>query len=469
MTNKVQEININQTLDFQRKSRKIFRSLEYRKKMIQKLLDWMLINENKIKDAIQKDFRKPDSEIELTEIWLCIKEARYILKNLKRWMKKEKVSKTLTLFTTKSYIIREPKGVVLIISPWNYPFQLTVMPLLAAIASGNSVFLKPSEKTPNVSELIKNMVSELFTVNDVCVFEGGEETVSALLDNKFDHILYTGGAKVGQIIMEKASKTLTPVTLELGGKCPVIIDSSANIAESAKKITSFKFMNAGQTCVAPDYILVDRGVSNEFIKYAKDYITNMYGDLDSIQENIDYCRLVNKDHSKRLNAILNESLDSDASLEFGGLYNQEDCFMSPTIIKASFKTPIMDEEIFGPILHIIEYDDFNEAIDQINKIDSPLAAYIFSNKRININQFISKTQSGAVCINDISLHLIHEKLPFGGVGKSGIGRYHGKFGFDELSNSRPIIRNIEKTPLQILHPPYTKKVKKIIHFLRKII
>ena len=468
MTNKDIEKNIQLALQTQLESNKQLRSLDYRRKMIQKLLDWMLVNENKIKNAIQLDFKKPEIEIELTEIWFCIKEARYILKNLKHWMKKEKVSKTLTLITTKSYIIREPKGVVLIIAPWNYPFQLTIMPLLAAIASGNSVFLKPSEKTPSVSLLIKDMISELFTVNDVCVFEGGEGTVSALLNNKFDHILYTGGTKVGQIVMEKASKTLTPVTLELGGKCPVVIDSSANLREAAKKITYFKFINAGQTCVAPDYVLVDKAVSNDFIKYAKDYINNMYGDIKSIQNNADYCRLINKEHSKRLKDILNESLDLGASLEFGGLYNKEDCFMSPTIIKTNFKSSIMNEEIFGPILPIIEYDTFNEAINEINTIDSPLAAYIFSNKKININQFIKDTQSGGVCINDISLHLIHEKLPFGGIGKSGIGRYHGKFGFDELSNLRPIIRNLEKSPLKILHPPYSKKVKKIVNFLRKI-
>ena len=463
------ETSIRQALNCQKESNKKYRSVDYRKKLINQLLDWMLDNESKIKEAIQKDFKKPDIEIELTEIWFCVKEARYMLKNLKSWMKKEKISKSLALITTKSYIVREPKGIVLIIAPWNYPFQLTVMPLLAAIASGNSVFLKPSEKTPNVSALIRDMVAELFTVNDVCVFEGGEETVSLLLKNKFDHILYTGGTKVGQIVMEKASKSLTPVTLELGGKCPVIIDSSANIKEAAKKITYFKFMNAGQTCVAPDYVLVDQSICNDFIKYAKEYINTMYGATKSIQNNSDYCRLVNKEHSKRLNSLLKESLELNASLEFGGEYSYEDCFMSPTIIKTDFESPIMGEEIFGPILPIIEYQDFTHAINKVNNIDSPLAAYIFSSNKNNITQFIQNTQSGGVCINDISLHLIHEKLPFGGTGKSGIGRYHGKFGFDELSNLRPIVRNIEKSPLKMLHPPYTKKVKKMVNFLKKII
>ena len=462
------EKQIKQTIDSQRNANKVFRSLIDRKNMIQKLLDWMLKNESRIKVAIQKDFRKPEVEIELTEIWLCIKEARYMLKNLKSWMKKEKVSKSLPLFMANSYIIREPKGAVLIIAPWNYPFQLSVMPLLAAIAAGNSVFLKPSEKTPNVSALIKEMILDLFSQSEVCVFEGGEKTVTHLLNNKFDHILYTGGTKVGQIVMEKASKTLTPVTLELGGKCPVLIDSSSNLAEAAKKIVYYKFMNAGQTCVAPDYVFVDKSVSTDFIKHTIEYIDYIYGEHKTVINNVDYCRLVNKEHTERLNSVLKEALSSGASLEYGGECDIQKCYMSPTIIKASFRSSIMKEEIFGPILPIIEYDNFDNAIDDINKIDSPLAAYIFSNKKNRINQFIQNTQSGAVCINDLSLHLVHEKLPFGGVGKSGIGRYHGKFGFDELSNLRPVIKNIEKSPLKMLHPPYSSKVQKIVKLLRKI-
>ncbi len=461
--------NIDLAFQSQVQSNKTFRSLEYRKALIQKLLDWMILNENKIKEAIQKDFKKPEIEIELTEIWVCIREARYMLKNLKRWMKKERVSRTLTLITAKSYIIRQPKGIVLIIAPWNYPFQLTIMPLLAAIAAGNSVFLKPSEKTPHTSRLIYRVISELFESKDVSVFEGGKETVSMLLEKKFDHILYTGGTEVGQIIMEKAATTLTPVTLELGGKCPALIDATSNIYEAAKKITYFKFMNAGQTCVAPDYILIEKSIKDEFINHCKSYLLDMYGDLDLIQDNPDYCRIVDKDHSERLNKILKDSIDSGSSLEFGGIYNKEDCFMSPTIISTSFRSSIMKEEIFGPILPIIEYESFDSAINQINSMDSPLAGYIFSNNRHHIDCFVQNTQSGGVCVNDVSIHLVHEKLPFGGVGKSGIGKYHGKFGFDELSNIRPVIKNIEKSPLKMLHPPYKKKVKKAVNMLKKLL
>ena len=460
---------IDKSFKLQRIANKDTRSLKYRKALIQKLLDWMILNESKIKETICQDFKKPHTEVDLTEIWVCIKEARYILKNLRNWTKKEKVSKTLTLITTNSYIVREPKGVVFIIAPWNYPFQLSVMPLLAAIASGNSVFLKPSEKTPNTSLLINNMVSELFQPQDVVVFEGGEEVVSPLLEEKFDHIFYTGGTEVGRIIMKKAAESLTPVTLELGGKCPVLIDDSANVKEAADKIAYFKFMNTGQTCVAPDYVLIDEEVYDDFIDNIKKSIFNMYGDVGSIKNNHDYGRIVNQDHSRRLISALKNTLELGDILELGGEHDELNCFISPTIIRSDFKSFIMKEEIFGPILPIIKYSSFNGAIDSINKLDSPLASYVFSKSRNNINSLIDRTKSGGVCINDMSLHLIHEKLPFGGVGSSGIGSYHGKFGFDELSNVRPVIQNIERSPLKFLYPPYSEKVKKITKILKKLI
>ena len=467
MDNKLLNDRIENSFKLQSIANKEIRSLKYRKALIQKLLDWMLANESNIKEAICKDFKKPHTEIELTEIWFSIKEAKYILKNLKRWVAKERVSKTLTLMTTQSYIIREPKGVVFIIAPWNYPFQLSVMPLLAAIASGNSVFLKPSEKTPHVSSLISKMVSDLFQPQDVVVFEGGEETVSLLLEEKFDHIFYTGGTEVGRIIMEKAAKKLTPVTLELGGKCPALVDSSDNIKEAADKIAYFKFINTGQTCVAPDYVIVDESISDDFISQIKDSVLEMYGDIKGIKDNVDYGRIVNQDHSKRLILALKESLNSGDSLELGGEYDELNCFISPTIIKSDFDSFIMKEEIFGPILPIIRYQSFDSAIDRIRNFDSPLAAYVFSRNKNNMDVFIKGTKSGGVCINDIYLHLIHEKLPFGGVGSSGIGSYHGKFGFDELSNIRPVIQNIEKSPLKMLYPPYSEKVKKMVKTLRK--
>ena len=467
MKDNVLENRVVQSFKLQKIANKEVRSLKYRKALIQKILDWIIENESNIKEAICKDFKKPDTEIDLTEIWVCIKEARYILKNLKRWLKKEKISKTLALLTTSSYIVREPKGIVLIIAPWNYPFQLSIMPLLAAIASGNSIFLKPSEKTPHTSALIDKMVSDLFQPQDVVVFEGGEKTVSLLLEHKFDHIFYTGGTEVGRIIMKKAAEKLTPVTLELGGKCPAIVDATANIKQAADKIAYFKFMNTGQTCVAPDYILVENNICDEFINKIKDSIISMYGDINKIKDNSDYGRIVNQDHAKRLSSTLKRTLDLGDTLEFGGDYDEVECFIAPTIIQSGFDSFIMEEEIFGPILPVIKYDAFAGAVDSINKLESPLAAYIYSNKKSNINDFIKRTKSGAVSINDTSLHLIHEKLPFGGVGNSGIGMYHGKFGFDELSHIRPIIRNIAQNPFKMLYPPYSEKVKKVVEILKK--
>lgn len=458
---------IDTIMSLQRKANKNIRSVQYRKTLIRKVRDWMTDNESEIRKAIQSDFNKPDLEIDLTEIWFCVKEARYILRNLNKWVRKQRVSKTIPLISTKSYLKREPKGIVLVIAPWNYPFQLTITPLLSALAAGNSVVLKPSEKTPHVSALISKMVSDLFEAHDVAVFEGGEETVSELLKNKFDHILYTGGTAVGQIIMEKAAKTLTPVTLELGGKCPAVIESSANIKEAAKKIAYFKFMNTGQTCVAPDYVLIDERLKESFIDSISDYIHNMYGDIDLIDKNKDYGRIVNQDHSNRLASILDETINSGDSLRLGGNYSQEDCFMSPTIIESNFNSPVMRDEIFGPILPIITYSDFDNAISSVNSIDSPLSVYIFSKNKKNINHFINSTQSGGVGINDVSLHLVHSKLPFGGIGKSGMGRYQGKFGFEEFSHLRPIIKNIDPSPLKMLHPPYQNKVQKIVKILKK--
>ena len=469
MENSSLENKIDNSLRLQMIANKDIRSLKYRKALIQKLLDWMTLNENLIKKTISKDFNKPELEIDLTEIWVCIKEAKYILKNLKTWMAKEKVSKTLPLLTTSSYIIRQPKGIVFIIAPWNYPFQLSVMPLLAAIASGNSVFLKPSEKTPNTSQLIKDMVSSLFEPQDVVVFEGGEEVVTPLLKKKFDHIFYTGGTDVGRIVMKKAAEQLTPVTLELGGKCPVLIDETANISEAADKISYFKFMNSGQTCVAPDYALVHEKIYEDFLAKIKKSILNLYGPTDNIKDNNDYGRSVNQNHAKRLIGAINESLKLGDEIDYGADFDESACFISPTIIRSNFESFIMKEEIFGPVLPVIKYSGFDGAIASINKLESPLASYIFSKNKMNIGEFTEKTKSGAVCINDMSLHLIHDKLPFGGVGSSGIGRYHGKFGFDELSNIRPVIQNIDKSPLKILYPPYSEKVKKITKILKKMI
>lgn len=454
--------------DAQTKANNLYRSLDQRLKLIKKVSNWIKSNENEIKKSIKLDFAKPDIEIELTEIWICIKEADLMIKNLKNWMKPTKIAKTLTLITTKSYIKKSPKGKILIISPWNYPFQLTIMPLLAAIAAGNSVFLKPSEKTPNVSSLIRKMANEIFNPKDVIVFEGGKDTVNTLLEYDFDHIMYTGGIEVGRIIMQKAAKTLTPITLELGGKCPVFVDEDANLKKAAQKIIYYKFMNGGQTCVAPDYILVDSSVGDKFKAYCVKYIKKMYGDSELIKSNTDYCRIVNTEHYERLVNKLEDSLKSGDKIIFGGDYEPNQSYLSPTLISSKMSSHIMKEEIFGPILPIVQVDKIEDAIESIKSKDAPLAAYIFTNDKHKVNHFVDNVKSGAICINDLTLHLVHSHLPFGGVGKSGIGKYHGKFGFNEFSNEIPVVRNINNSPLILLYPPYTKRVRKIVNLVRKL-
>ena len=467
--NNLIEKEILNAFNLQTKANNFYRPLHYRLKLIEKLSSWIKTHENEIKHSIRKDFAKPDVEIELTEIWICIKESEFIIKNLKKWMKPKKIPKTLTLFTTKSYTQKYPKGKILIISPWNYPFQLTIMPLLAAIAAGNSVFLKPSEKTPSVSNLIVRMAKEIFKVQDVTVFEGGKNTVDALLKYEYDHIMYTGGTEVGKIIMQNAAKTLTPVTLELGGKCPVLVDKNSNLKKAAQKIIYYKFMNAGQTCVAPDYILVDSTIYKEFTTLCIDAIKKMYGKSNSIINNNDYCKIVNSEHFERLIKKLKKSIDMGDRIIYGGEYDYEKSYIGPTLLGSEKSSYIMQEEIFGPILPILKFDKFEKAINIIKNKQAPLAAYIFSDDKNKIKHFTERVKSGAICINDLALHLVHNRLPFGGVGKSGIGRYHGKFGFDEFSNEIPVIKNINNSPLTLLYPPYTKKVRKMVNIVRKLL
>ena len=460
---------INNTLKLQNKANRNIRTIEFRKNQIRKIVSWIKKNENKIKKSITHDLKKPEVEIDITEIWACTKEANYILKNLNKWTKVKKISKTIPLITTTSYIATEPKGIVLIIAPWNYPFQLSIMPLLAAIAAGNSVFLNPSEKTPATSKLINEMINELFSPSDVAVFEGDEKIVSLLLNEKFDHIFFTGGTKIGQIIMKKASKNLTPVTLELGGKCPAIIDKSANLKTSIDKIISTKFMNAGQTCIATDFILIEECVKKECIKLIKKIISERYGNPKLIKQNTDYGRIINKDHTKRLDLLIKKSLEHGSTIHQGNEISINDLYISPTIIETNFDDEIMKEEIFGPILPIITYKNFDSMIEKLNQMEYPLASYIFSKNKHHINTFIRKTKSGGVCINDASIHFLHHKLPFGGLGNSGIGSYHGKFGFLELSNSRPVIKNIDNSPIKFLYPPYNTKIKKLVKLIKNLI
>lgn len=436
---------------------------------LKKLENWIINNKQAVQDAIYKDFRKPAVDVDLTEIFTALSEIRHAIKHLKKWVKPHRVKRTIALITTRSWIQYEPRGVVLIIAPWNYPFNLIITPLISAIAAGNCVILKPSELAVHTSNLISNLVEELFTVNEITVIEGEKDVAINLLKKPFDHIFFTGSSAVGKSVMEAASKNLSSITLELGGKSPVIIDETANFADAAQKITWGKFMNCGQTCLAPDYLLVKESVLPELVSKLKHFIKKFYGNENSDWQTCpDYARIINKQHFQRLSQVLDETVQAGAKIEIGGDLNEAEKYIPPIVlIDVKPESAIMEEEIFGPILPILTYAEIDEAIDLIKSKPKPLALYIFSKNQQNIERILRETSSGGVCINDTVIHFSQTNLPFGGVNASGIGRSHGFFGFKTFSNEKAVVKHNRFSPLKLMYPPYTKRVKSLVDFVVK--
>lgn len=436
---------------------------------LKKLETWIINNKQSIRDAIYKDFKKPATDVDLTEIFTALSEIRHTIKHLGKWTKPHRVKRTMALITTRSWIQYEPCGVVLIIAPWNYPFNLTVTPLVSAIAAGNCVILKPSELAKNTSSLISKMVEDLFPENEIAVLEGDKKVAIELLKKPFDHIFFTGSSVVGKIVLEAASKHLSSVTLELGGKSPAIIDKAANITDTAQKIVWGKFMNCGQSCIAPDYLLVEEAVLPELLTNLKYFIQKFYGTEESDWQTCpDYARIINIHHFQRLAQVLNETVQSGAKVEIGGDINKEEKYISPTILTSvTPESAIMEEEIFGPILPILTYSDINEAINIIRNKPKPLALYIFSKSQHNIDTVLTNTSSGGVCINDVVIQFSQTNLPFGGVNDSGMGRTHGFFGFITFSNEKAVVKHSRFSPLKLMYPPYTKRVRKIVDLIVK--
>jgi aldehyde dehydrogenase (NAD+) len=444
-------------------------SAEERIKKLAKIHKWILANRDKIKSAIHKDFNKSFEETDLTEIYPVISEIKDAKKNIDRWIKATQVKRTLTLITHSASIKYEPKGIVLIISPWNYPFQLAVAPVISAIAAGNSVIIKPSEISVNTNKLIEDMMTDLFEPEEVAVVQGDKSIVSELLMLPFDHIFFTGSTEVGKIIAQAASINLTSFTLELGGKSPVIVDETADLSITAEKIIWGKFLNKGQTCIAPDYILVDKKIREKFTDHLVKKIKKFYGNnFNEVKSNTSFSKIINGHHHKRLVKMLNNSISNGSSILFGGKHDQESRFIEPTLILTKCKNcNISEDEIFGPLLPIVEYDKLEEAIDWINDKDPPLAIYIFSKNKDAIHKISSSTQSGGVGINEVVLQFSHQNLPFGGVRNSGIGRSHGFAGFKTFSNERAYLVSGRINFLKMLYPPYTKRKRQIIDFLVK--
>lgn len=414
-----------------------------------------------IRDAIYKDFKKPQLEVDLTEIYPVIDEIKFVKQNLKSWLKKQEVSTPLALLGSSSYIINEPKGVCLIISPWNYPVNLTFGPLVSAIAGGNTVILKPSEMTPNTSKVMAKIISELFDENEVALVEGEVETSQALLELPFNHIFFTGSPAVGKIVMKAASKHLTSVTLELGGKSPTIVDETANLDKAVGKIIFGKFTNTGQTCVAPDYVLINERIKDDFVNSFKKQIKELYS--ENAEASNSYCRIVNERHFKRLVDSLEDSKTRHSKVESGGNYNEKVNYIEPTLISdLDGDSKLMQEEIFGPILPLKTYKTLSEAVDYINSKAKPLALYIYSKSKKNTDYIINNTRAGGTCVNHNLLQYLNHNLPFGGSNNSGIGKSHGYFGFLEFTNQRSLLKQHTLGAVDLLKPPYTNWKQKIV-------
>lgn len=429
---------------------------DFRKKALIKLKNSIKKYREDILYALKMDLNKSTTESYISEIANVYGEIDFALKNLSDWMKDKREITNIEAAPAKSFTRYEPLGVTLVISPWNYPFLLAIDPIVNAISSGNTIILKTSRKAVYTSKIIKKLLDENFDRSFIYCIDNEKVSHDELLSYMYDHIFFTGSSKVGREIMEKASKNLTKVTLELGGKSPCIVDESANLKFAAKRIIWGKLLNSGQTCVAPDYLLVHKDVKDKLLRLMKEMIFEFFG--DRAIDNPDYPRIIDK---KALDRLV--SLMEDQDIYTGGLYNSKTLKIEPTIINnVDFSNKIMKEEIFGPILPVIEYDDIFEIINKLKFMDKPLAMYIFSEDKDHIDRLTYDLSSGGVCINDTIMHLSNSNLEFGGVGESGSGGYHGKFGFMNFSNRKSIMIRSNNIDVNIKYPPYSRGQEKII-------
>ncbi len=445
-------------------------SAKARKNKLKALNKLIFSYRDKIQTALYADFKKPAIEADITEIYPTTSEIKHAISHINDWMEKEEVDTPLTLLGSSAYIHYEPKGNCLIITPWNYPFYLAISPLIYAIAAGNAAVIKPSEFTPHTSKLVKEMLAEIFPENEVAVVLGDHHYSTALLKLKFNHIHFTGSPMVGRIVMEAASKHLTTCTLELGGKSPTIVDDTANIQEAAKKIVWGKFLNEGQICIAPDYILVHQSIQSKLVAAMKVEIDKKYGaDAQTRMQGGSIGRMVNAKHYQRVQRLADGAVSDGAVVEIGGTFVDEENYIDPTILtNVSPDSKIMEEEIFGPLMPMMTFQTLEEAVAIINDKEKPLALYIFSKKEKNIDFLLNHTSAGGTCVNETILHITQPNLPFGGVNNSGVGKGHGKWGFVDFSNERSVLRQHFSFGMsQLLHPPYNKFSKFVIDMTMK--
>lgn len=432
------------------------RNVNSRKKILNRLYSAILKNEDKILEALNSDLGKSGFEAYITEIGIVLDELNYAINNVAKWARPEKVGTSVSTFPAKSRIYRVPYGCVLIISPWNYPFHLAIIPLISAIAAGNTVILKPSRKSIHTTAVLREILEDVFDLKYVYIVDPFEVSHEELLSYKYDYIFFTGSVSAGKSVMAKAAETLTPVTLELGGKSPAIVDENADIDISAKRIVWGKFINAGQTCVAPDYVLCYRGNKDKLIGKMKYYIKQFYGE-DPLY-NSEYPKIIDEKAYLRLKKLIS------GDIVFGGKSDNDSLKIEPTIIdNVEFSDEIMKEEIFGPILPILTFEKIDEVIENVNGRPSPLAVYIFTKNKAVSERVINEINFGGGCVNDCLMHIASNKLPFGGVGESGMGAYHGKSGFLTFSHAKSIVDKNLKPDIKLRYPPAENK----LNFVRK--
>jgi aldehyde dehydrogenase (NAD+) len=439
------------------------KDVKFRKQQLKNLSKSIKNYETELLEAFNADLGKNKVEAFATEIGFVLKSIKLARKELKNWTKRKQVNTPLFMFPSKSYIMKEPYGTVLIIGPFNYPLQLVLEPLIGAIAAGNTAIIKPSEFTPHVTKVLRKIIEDVFNPEYVAVIEGEAETTQQLTALPFDYIFFTGSENVGRSVYQAASNNLTPVTLELGGKSPVIIDESANIKVTSERICFGKFTNAGQTCIAPDYLLVKKSIKNDLINALKATISEFYG--TDVQQSEDFGRIVNERHFSRLTELLTEQ---QQNIVFGGTTNKDTLYIAPTIIdNVDIDTKIMQEEIFGPLLPIVTYEDFDDALALIQSKPKPLSLYLFSEDENATERVLNELSFGGGAINDTLMHIANPNLPFGGVGNSGIGQYHGKYSFDTFSHDKSYIFKTTRLESSVIFPPYKGKFKYIKTFFNK--
>jgi aldehyde dehydrogenase (NAD+) len=433
------------------------RSIEFRLAQLRKLQAAVIAHQDQIIAAVQKDLGRAPYEayFELN----MLEELKFALKHLRKWVKPQRVAAAITVFPASAWVQPQPLGVVLIISPWNYPFQSALSPLVGAIAAGNCVVIKPSEHSAHTSAVMSKLIAEVFNPSYIAVVEGDVTVGQRLLVEKFDHIFFTGSTNVGRLVMQAAAQSLTPVTLELGGKSPCIVDRSVPIELAAKRIAWGKFINAGQTCVAPDYLLVDRVIKDQFVAALLKAIQELYGDDPA--KSPDYGRVINRFHLDRLTTLL-----VDQKILVGGQADQSDRYLAPTVVdEVEWDNSLMTAEIFGPILPVLTYDSLDEVIAKINERPKPLALYIFATDRAIQNKIIESTSSGSVVINEVIMQANLPGLPFGGVGASGMGKYHGRASFDTFSHARSYLKRSTLIDIDVRSAPYTAAKLRLIKWL----